>query len=263
MLDRIAVVAGSPEWQRAVEREVPRFAVARFCDGPDELGRAVSAGGVDLVLTDLYDVNSISMMSVVKALRVERPALKVLFYVPAAEPQLEELYEAARNGVELDFALRPHESLDGAMKHALTAPSITGAVRLLAREIVPLVTRNTRPFVIIGALRPWASGMVSRIAAQLDVRERTLRGRFARAGLPNPAVMLNYCFALAATWLLQMDGWDPVKVARALALPGASALHVRLQHAVGLSLEQARRPGAFPMLRDQVVSELRRSSRTA
>lgn len=258
MRHTIAVLVGPPPFQGLIERVLPRFAVPLLCHDADALWRTLESRTVHLVLSDLYDAHGESRTPLLVALRRTYPDLKTLLYVPDGARTVEELHDAVTQGTTWSFAFRPTERLDDAIHHAIAALPIDGVVAVLVRDLLPFTEGSTRSFMTIAALRPSARLTVRWIARHLEVDARTVRRWFARARLPSPSEILDYCFALTATWLLEVDARDPVQVALTLGVAGRAALDQRLRRSVGLTLDQTRRTGAFSMLRRQVVSYFQR-----
>jgi GNAT superfamily N-acetyltransferase len=217
-----AMIVGSAA-QRLAAEQIGGRAEVRFCQTLEELGER-AAGGVDAVVTDLWDASGAGVLPAVAAIRREAPNLPIVLHFAPTPAALREVPDIIAAGRGLSVVLRNHEHLGLALRALLNPPRVASAAETLARHIVPVVPVPFRPFFLVTALKASPRLPVRTAVAWSGIGRRTLERALRRAKLPGAGPALGFCTALHAAWWLDIQGWSAKQVVIEMGFPHPSSV---------------------------------------
>lgn len=234
--------------RRLADEQIGQLATVRFCETVETLLALVAAGGVDAVVSDLWDAHGVSVLPAFASLRRQVAHLPlILFFVPAPAA-LREVPDIIAAGHGLGIVLRNYEHLGLALRPLLQPPWVPGAGETLARHFVPLVPVPFRPFFLVSALKAGPALGVTAAASWSGFSRRTLERALRAAGLPSAGVVLGSCTALHAAWWLDVQGWSAKQVVTTMEFSHVSGLIRVLQRYFACSLKTLQEEGGFQSL---------------
>ncbi len=250
-----AMIIGAAARRLAAE-QIGARATPCFCETVDALATLVAKGGIDAVVTDLWDVSGASTLPVLRAIRRSAPTLPLVLYsapTPAALRDIPDLI-AATGGVEVVF--RNYEHLGLALRSLLMPPRAPSAAETLVRHVVPAVPVPFRPFFLVTALNASPRLRVGTAASLSGIPRRTLERSLLHARLPGAATVLGSCTALHAAWWLDEQGWSAKQVVAEMQFSHASGVTRVLQRYFGCSVRSLRDQGGFQELLSRFETKL-------
>lgn len=210
---------------------------------------------VTCAVVALGDAATAEVTQLARCVRVRAPCLWTIGFGSAHQSLMPMLIAATRAGfdeVVLHSAREPY-ALRAAVRRACCrsevpvddllrefANRLTGALLVLLRRCLPLVTAQTT---------------VTQLAAALRLHRNTLGNRLARARGPNSERFRAWCLLIRLGHLLDDTSWPIERIALHLDFTSASALSHLVTRYLELTPTTLRSSGALPTIADRLVSE--------
>jgi hypothetical protein len=241
-----AMIVGTAA-QRLAAEQIGERAEVRFCETLEALS-ALAAGGVDAVITDLWDASGAGVLPAVAAIRRESPNVPIVLQFVATPAALRDISDLIAAGRGLSVAMRNYEHLGLLLRRLLHPPRVASAAETLARHIVPVVPVPLRPFFVVTALKASPRLPVATAVAWSGIARRTLERTLRRAKLPGAGAVLGSCTALHAAWWLDVQGWSAKQVVTEMGFPHPSSVTRVLYRYFRCTVRSLRDEGGFQEL---------------
>jgi hypothetical protein len=239
-----------------VSRQLAPLGTLEWHERASTLIARATAGGLDVVVTDLDDESGRSIAPTLVALAASRPTLPVIVYGAIDGATLRKLLAVAVTGLRMEYVVRPYEHLAPAVARVLSPAFRPGVVPLLLQRFVPRAPPPPRIFVALAALAAPTRPGVEEIARRTTISARTIERRLRRARWPAAHVVLQSFTALDVVWLMTEYGWSARLVQQVRAFPHASSLTRLLSNYAASRPATLREDGGFAAALEHVTGVL-------
>ena len=227
-----------------------------WCDDADSLIARVAAGGVAAVVAPFVDDGGRSIAPMIVAVAASQAAPPLVLYDRLNGATLPKLLAVFATGLRMTYAVRPYESVAGAVE-MVTAPTFFPSVApILLGRFVRRAPSGLAPFVALAALQSASRRGVGELASWLGISARTIERRHDRARWPTARTVLRSFAALDAVWLMSEYGWSARHVHEVRGFSHPSGVTRLLARYCGVRPATLREDGGFDAALDHVSTIL-------
>jgi len=241
----VATLLAPPALRHEIDARLALHVRLAHCESARELVELARAGQVAAVVISLRDASGQPVLPLLGALRGAAPMLPIIGVVEIRSAGSIDLAAAVRAGVHALVSPEHGDAWEVVRQHIDACGH--GRVRVLLDALAPRVSDDAIP-LLQALLAHVVEGGIAAPHAIIQAPPRTTSRRFARAGLPPPAVTLRWMQLVVAADRLRDRTVTVERAALDAGFSSTSTFRRALSRLAGMRAPELRLPGGFEAL---------------